>query len=63
MTRAELKAACGWSDEGQAMLAWALRDGAAAAKRWERLLQTDGLRGRWTPEGEWQTGLAPEGPA
>ena len=50
----ELKASCGWRDNGQAMRAWALRDGAAAAQRWRHLLETDGLRGRWTPEGEWQ---------
>lgn len=54
---AGLQAECGWSDDGQAMLELAQRDAAAATRRWTFLLETDGLRGRWTPDGEWQSGL------
>jgi hypothetical protein len=49
-----LKAECGWLDGGQAMLALALTDGPAAEERWHYLLETDGERGQWTPEGDWQ---------
>lgn len=51
----ELKAECGWTDYGQAMLKLALRDGAAAEERWKYLLETDGQRGRWLPNGDWQS--------
>ena len=54
---AGLQAECGWRDDGHAMLELAQRDGAAAARRWNFLLETDGLRGRWTADGEWQSGL------
>lgn len=50
----DLKAECGWDDAGQAMLEQALHDGPAADSRWTYLLNTDGLRGRWTEEGGWQ---------
>lgn len=50
-----LKIECGWADAGQAMLALALRAGVAAEKRWRYLLETDGLRDRWTADGEWQS--------
>ncbi len=43
----ELKAECGWEDEGQAMLELALRAPRKAEKRWQRLMDTDGLIGRW----------------
>lgn len=43
----ELRAECGWEDEGQAMLELALRAPRKARKRWQRLMDTDGLRGRW----------------
>ncbi len=48
-----LQAECGWADAGQAMLELALRDGAAAEKRWQYLLETDGGRGRWGEDGSW----------
>jgi hypothetical protein len=40
-----LKPACGWRDDGQALLAFALADPKAARRRWEILMRTDGLRG------------------
>ncbi len=43
----ELKAECGWEDEGRAMLELALRASRKAEKRWQRLMDTDGLLGRW----------------
>ncbi len=43
----ELKAECGWADEGQAMLELALRAPKKAEKRWQRLMDTDGLLGHW----------------
>lgn len=48
-----LQAECGWNDAGQAMLELALRDSQAAEERWDYLLHTDGLRGRWTAAGDW----------
>lgn len=50
----EFQAECGWSDAGQQMLAWAQREPERAAARWQHLLETDGERGRWTPDGDWQ---------
>lgn len=47
----ELKAECGWSDAGQAMLERALADGEATAARWRELLNTDGGRGDWGDSG------------
>lgn len=54
-----LKLECGWGDAGQAMLAAALADGAAVATRWQQLLDTDGERGHWGPNGEWRSGPVP----
>jgi len=39
-----LKAECGWSDEGRAMLRRVLAHPRRTAARWEWLLATDGLR-------------------
>jgi hypothetical protein len=39
-----LKAECGWSDEGRAMLRRVLAHPRRTAARWEWLLSTDGLR-------------------
>jgi hypothetical protein len=36
---------CGWSDDGQALLALALRAPKSARRQWEILMRTDGLRG------------------
>jgi hypothetical protein len=36
---------CGWSDDGQALLALALRAPKRARRQWDILLRTDGLRG------------------
>jgi hypothetical protein len=44
-----LKAGCGWSDDGQALLAYGLRFPKAARRRWEILMRTDGLRGDRPP--------------
>ena len=40
-----LKPVCGWSDDGQALLAFALRSPKAARRQWDILFRTDGLRG------------------
>ena len=40
-----LKAACGWSDNGQALLALALCSPRKARRQWDILMRTDGLRG------------------
>jgi hypothetical protein len=40
-----LKVACGWRDDGQVLLAYALRFPKAARRRWDILMRTDGLRG------------------
>ena len=40
-----MKPVCGWSDDGQALLAFALRDPKAARRQWDILFRTDGLRG------------------
>jgi len=50
-----LKAECGWSDAGQALLQRALQTPQTAAERWQHLLETDGERGRWTENGEWES--------
>lgn len=41
----ELKALCGWGDDGQALLALALRAPRTARRQWDILMRTDGLRG------------------
>jgi hypothetical protein len=49
-----LKSLCGWRDHGRRMLRLALRSPRTAAKRWQQLLDTDGLRGHYDPKtGEW----------
>jgi len=54
---ARLKALCGWSDDGQALLAHALRFPKAARRRWDVLMRTDGLRGDYRPRTvEWVWG-------
>lgn len=52
-----LQAACGWSDDGQALLAFALRSPAKARWCFSRLMDTDGLRGDYHPKTkEWTWG-------
>lgn len=46
---------CGWEDQGQAMLELAQQDPVIAEELWNHLLETDGLRGRWTETGEWES--------
>ncbi len=53
-----LQARCGWSDDGQALLAWALRAPKAARRQWDILMRTDGLRGDYRPRStEWTWGF------
>jgi len=48
---------CGWGDDGQALLAFALRAPEKARGCFARLLDTDGLRGDVHPQtGEWTWG-------
>lgn len=52
-----LQSLCGWSDDGQALLAHALRFPKAARRRWDILMRTDGLRGDYRPRTvEWVWG-------
>jgi hypothetical protein len=52
-----LKLVCGWSDDGQALLAFALRSPKAARQQWDILMRTDGLRGDCRPRStEWTWG-------
>lgn len=54
----ELKALCGWRDDGQALLAFALRAPKAALRQWEILMRTDGLRGDYpSPTAHWTWGF------
>jgi hypothetical protein len=49
-----LKSLCGWYDQGRRMIRLALRSPKTAEKRWNRLLDTDGLRGRYDEKtGQW----------
>jgi hypothetical protein len=49
-----LKSLCGWYDQGRRMIRLALRSPATAEQRWQRLLDTDGLRGKYDEAtGEW----------
>jgi len=49
-----LQSRCGWSDDGQTLLAHALRFPQAARRRWDILMRTDGLRGDYRPRStEW----------
>lgn len=41
---ARLQSLCGWRDEGRRMIALALRAPETARRRWEWLMETDGLR-------------------
>jgi hypothetical protein len=53
-----LKAHCGWRDDGQALLAHALRFPAAARRQWDILMRTDGLRGDYpTRSTNWTWGF------
>jgi hypothetical protein len=53
----QLKSLCGWSDDGQALLAFALRAPKSARRQWDILMRTDGLRGDVHPKtGEWTWG-------
>jgi hypothetical protein len=53
-----LKSVCGWSDDGAALLDFALRSPEAARRQWEVLMRTDGLRGDYRPRGtEWVYGF------
>ncbi|MBP8266039.1 MAG: hypothetical protein KAX47_05755 [Zoogloea sp.] len=48
---------CGWGDDGQALLAFALRAPKKARWCWSRLMDTDGLRGDVHPKtGQWTWG-------
>ena len=52
-----LQSLCGWRDDGQALLAHALRFPQAARRRWDVLMRTDGLRGDYRPRSlEWVWG-------
>ena len=52
-----LQSLCGWSDDGAALLAFALRSPAKARWCFSRLMDTDGLRGDYHPKtGEWTWG-------
>lgn len=52
-----LQSLCGWADDGQALLAFALRAPKPARWCWSRLMDTDGLRGDTHPQtGEWTWG-------
>jgi hypothetical protein len=55
---ARLRSLCGWRDQGRRMIKLALRSPATARKRWQRLLDTDGLRGEYDEAtGEWKSWL------
>jgi hypothetical protein len=52
-----LQSLCGWGDDGQALLALALRSPRTARRRWDILMRTDGLRGDYSPRSvEWVWG-------
>jgi len=53
-----LQSLCGWSDDGQALLAFALRSPKSARRQWDILMRTDGLRGDYpSPEQHWTWGF------
>jgi hypothetical protein len=53
-----LKSLCGWYDQGRRMIKLALRSPKTAEKRWNRLLETDGLRGEYNEKtGQWVSWL------
>lgn len=52
-----LKPVCGWDDDGQELLAFALRAPKSARRQWEILFRTDGLRGDYPGRSiEWTYG-------
>jgi hypothetical protein len=53
-----LKPACGWRDDGRALLDLALRSPRRARRQWRILFRTDGLRGDVPARGqEWAYGF------
>jgi len=49
---------CGWGDDGQTLLAFALRAPKTARRQWNILLRTDGLRGDYpSPTVHWTWGF------
>jgi len=49
---------CGWGDDGQALLAFALRAPKTARRQWDLLMRTDGLRGDYPSRNtEWTWGF------
>jgi len=49
---------CGWGDDGQALLAFALRAPKTARRQWDILMRTDGLRGDYpSRRTEWTWGF------
>jgi hypothetical protein len=53
-----LQSLCGWNDDGQALLAFALRSPEKAQWCFSRLMDTDGLRGDYHPRTkEWTWGF------
>ena len=53
-----LKALCGWSDDGQSLLALTLRAPRTTRRQWNILLRTDGLRGDYRPRStKWEWGF------
>ena len=53
-----LQSLCGWSDDGQALLALALRAPRQARRQWDILMRTDGLRGDYpSPTAHWTWGF------
>lgn len=54
----ELKSLCGWSDDGQALLALALRAPRQARRQGDILMRTDGWRGDYpSPTAHWTWGF------
>ena len=52
-----LQSLCGWNDDGQALLAFALRAPKSARRQWDILMRTDGLRGDYPSRStEWTWG-------
>ena len=48
----------GWSDDGQVLLAFALRAPKTARRQWDILMRTDGLRGDYlSPTAHWTWGF------
>ena len=49
----ELAEICGYFDDGAGLIALALSNRELAARRWQRLVDTDGLRGECSRTGDW----------